>query len=363
MTADTVGGVWTYSLDLARAMGEEGVEVKLATSGGLPSAAQLEEARAIPSLELYTSKYRLPWMDQPWDDVHAAMDWLQTLALRLEPDVVHLSEPVYASLDWGVPTVTVGHSCVLSWWAAVWGTPAPATWNPYREAMVAGLSRSSAVVAPSRWMLQQLRRFYGVRSGRVIPNGREPSSFESTNKDALIFAAGRVWDPAKNLLLLDEVAENLAWPIYVAGDPTHPDGRATRGAQHIHLLGGLSAANVAAWFRRSSIYAFPARYEPFGLSVLEAALTGCALVLGDIPTLREQWDGRAVFVPPEDPATLRLALESLIENPGLRHALAMRAQRHALTLTARRMALSYLDLYSDLMTQPTLRREVPACAS
>ncbi len=31
----------------------------------------------------------------------------------------------------------------------------------------------------------------------------------------------------------------------------------------------------------------PARYEPFGLSVLEAALSGCALVLGDIPSLRE----------------------------------------------------------------------------
>jgi glycosyltransferase involved in cell wall biosynthesis len=120
---------------------------------------------------------------------------------------------------------------------------------------------------------------------------------------------------------------------------------------------------VSAWLRRASIYAFPARYEPFGLSVLEAALGGCALVLGDLPTLREQWDGRAVFVPPEDPAILRLAIESLIANPDLRHALAMRAQRHALTLSPRRMAHAYMNLYSDLLARRTQLDREPACAS
>ena len=39
-----------------------------------------------------------------------------------------------------------------------------------------------------------------------------------------------------------------------------------------------------------------ALYEPFGLAVLEAAQAGCALVLSDIPTFRELWDGAALFV-------------------------------------------------------------------
>jgi hypothetical protein len=46
----------------------------------------------------------------------------------------------------------------------------------------------------------------------------------------------------------------------------------------------------------------PARYEPFGLSVLEAALSGCALVPGDIASLRGNWDGVAEFVCPDDAA-------------------------------------------------------------
>ena len=48
---------------------------------------------------------------------------------------------------------------------------------------------------------------------------------------------------------------------------------------------------------RAAIYALPARYEPFGLSILEAALSGCALVIGDIPSLREIWADAALFVP------------------------------------------------------------------
>jgi glycogen synthase len=159
------------------------------------------------------------------------------------------------------------------------------------------------------------------------------------------------------------VADGLPWPVYIAGESQHPNGGPTIQADHLRLLGHLSSSEVAAWLRRASIYAFPARYEPFGLSVLEAALAGCTLVLGDLPALREQWDGRAIFVDPDEPSTLRLAVESLIENPGLRQALATRARRHALTLSTRRMALAYLALYCDMLARRAPPRTEPACAS
>jgi glycogen synthase len=363
MTADPVGGVWTYAIDLARALGEEGVEVALATMGGLPSSAQRRDALSIATLSLYESEYRLPWMEHPWEDVRAAGDWLLELSARVAPDVVHLNEPVHAALAWDAPVVAVGHSCVLSWWQAVWNGPAPALWSRYRAEMTRGLTNADEVVAPSAWMLQQLRRYYGVRDGRVIPNGREHSRCEPETKAALVFAAGRVWDPAKNLMALDQVAEGLLWPVYVAGEPRHPADNRALTADHLHLLGRLSSCEVAAWLRQASIYAFPARYEPFGLSIVEAARAGCALVLGDLPTLREQWGGRAVFVAQDEPAMLRLAIESLIDNPDLRHALAMRARRHALTLSPRRMALAYLGLYSELLRSRRIHAGARACAS
>ena len=363
MTADTVGGVWTYAIELGRALAAEGVEVALATMGGPANAEQRSEARAIANLQLYESEYRLPWMEDPWEDVELAGDWLLDLGARLKPDVVHLNEPVHAQLPWTVPCVAVAHSCVLSWWESVYQTVAPASWNRYRREMALGLSHASEVVAPSRWMLEAVQRNYEIANGRVIPNGRNSSEFLPGEKTPLIFAAGRLWDPAKNLLALDQVAEGLPWPVYVAGEPRHPDGDSTVTARHLQLLGRLPARTIAAWLKGASIYAFPARYEPFGLSVLEAAMAGCTLVLGDIPTLRELWDGAAIFVSPDNPETLRLALEGIIEDAALRQALSMRARKRALALTPARMVRAYLGLYTELLTQPTLHVQEPACAS
>jgi glycosyltransferase involved in cell wall biosynthesis len=363
MTADTVGGVWTYAVELARALGAEGVEVVLATMGGPASAEQRSEARAIPTLQLYESTYRLPWMDQPWEDVELAGNWLLDLMATVRPDVVHLNEPVHASLPWSVPCVAVAHSCVLSWWQSVRQSPAPEDWDHYRKMMGRGLAHATEVVAPSAWMLETLRHNYGLASGRVIPNGRTAGEFVPGTKTPLVFAAGRLWDPAKNLLVLDQVAEGLPWPVYLAGDCRHPNGDSTITSTHVQLLGRLPARAVAGWLQSASIYAFPARYEPFGLSVLEAALAGCTLVLGDIPTLRELWEGAAIFVAPDHPKTLRIALEGLIGDPGLCQALSMRARKRALTLTPSRMAKAYLGLYTDLLTHPNLHAEEAACAS
>src|SRR5918911_1315042 len=53
MTADTVGGVWTYALELTRALQPYDVEVLLATMGPRPNSAQREQALGIPNLSLF----------------------------------------------------------------------------------------------------------------------------------------------------------------------------------------------------------------------------------------------------------------------------------------------------------------------
>jgi glycosyltransferase involved in cell wall biosynthesis len=197
----------------------------------------------------------------------------------------------------------------------------------------------------------------------VVQNGRDPEEFTPGDKGGFVFAAGRLWDAAKNLQQLESAAAGLRWPVYVAGDAQAPDRDQGVSAEHLQLLGRLSSKALAGWLRHAGIYAHPARYEPFGLAVLEAALAGCALVLGDVPTLRELWDGGAIFVPPDEPYLLRLAIEALIDDPCLRLALAMRARRRALVFTPRRMAHAYLAIYSDLLARRDSYSEESACAS
>jgi glycogen synthase len=357
LTADTAGGVWTYAMELAATLEREDVRVTLATLGHEPSGGQRRDAE-LRGLPLRSFGCRLPWMNDPWSDVSAAGRWLLALAAEVQADVIHLNEPVFAALDWSAPTIATAHSCVLSWWQAVHGVPAPATWDRYREAMRAGLAAADVIVAPSRAMLAALHRYYGISSGCAVPNGLEPGCLKPDPKAGYILTATRLWDEAKNVRALDCAAEGLPWPVYAAGDPVSPEGRTER-LGNLTLLGQLERGPLAAWLSRAAIFALPAKYEPFGLSILEAALAGSALVLGDIPSLREHWHGVAIFVPPDDAGLLRLALHSLIDDPQLRHTLAMRARRRALGYSARRMALAYLGVYDAALAG----REAAACAS
>lgn len=348
MTADTIGGVWSYALELATTLSNRDITVELATQGAPLSADQRRELDAVPNVTLHESTFQLEWMDEPWDDVSRAGEWLLGLEQRLRPDVLHLNDYSHGALPWHTPALVVGHSCVLSWWRAVKGCAAPRRYDRYYENVRAGLLAAQAIVAPSGSMAEALAHHYGPIEGvRVIPNGRDPMRFTPARKESFVFAAGRVWDEAKNLSTLGIAAQGLPWSVFIAGDVRHPDGRQANTG-HARSVGRLDASALARWYASASIYALPALYEPFGLAVLEAALSGCALVLGDIPTLRELWTDAAVFVPPHDPPALRAALLRLINDDGLRADLGREAARRARQHTALRMAEQYVSLYREL---------------
>lgn len=283
MTGDTIGGVWTYAMELAQALQPSTVQIALATMGAMPDSDQFRQAAQQTNLQLFPSPCRLEWMDDPWDDVRRAGQWLLQLAHDFQPDVIHLNGYTHGNLPWPAPLLMVAHSDVLSWWQAVKNEPAPAHWDHYRQAVTAGLHAADLVVAPTHAMLSALLRHYGpLPHTRVIYNARNPSLFPLAKKENFIFTVGRVWDEAKNVTAVAQAAAGLNWPVYVAGPQRHPDGRI---AEHpnVRHLGRLSTTELSSWLSRCPIYALPARYEPFGLSILEAALAGCTLVLSDIP--------------------------------------------------------------------------------
>lgn len=349
MTTDAVGGVWTYALELVRALAPHGVEVTLASMGPLPTPEQRREAHSLGNLQLHARPYRLEWMHDPWEAATAAGDWLLELQHETSPHVVHLNGYVHGALPWRAPVVMVGHSCVLSWWDSVKGQAAPGEWSRYRQEVTRGLRSADCVVAPTVAMLAYLRQFYAPGGElRVIHNGRAPLPFSAREKEPLVFSAGRLWDEAKNIGALESAAPGLSWPVCVAGDNQHPDGGETV-CESLRLLGKLSPAGMAEWLSRASIYALPARYEPFGLSALEAAQAGCALVLGDIPSLREVWDDAALYVAPEDPDALRFTLETLIRDRALTAELGRRARARAARYTPEAMARGYVEIYDRLL--------------
>lgn len=345
LTTDIIGGVWTYAIELAKALARHDVRIALATMGAPLSDQQRSQAAALDHVTVFESQYELEWMENPWDDVAAAGRWLLEIERDFHPDVVHLNGYVHGALPWRAPVLIVAHSCVCSWWEAVKGEAAPAEWNHYRRAVRDGLQSVARIVAPSWAMLECIKRHYGpIPPSRVIANGRDASVFGPAAKEPFIFSAGRLWDEAKNVGALDRIAPDVAWPIYAAGEE---DER--KKNSNLRRLGRLQPSAVADWLSHAAIYAMPARYEPFGLSILEAALSGCALVLGNIQSLREIWFGAATFVPPDDTQALREAVDHLIANPDVRQEMARAATLRARRFTATRMAAAYADLYRRML--------------
>lgn len=360
MTADTVGGVWTYALELARALQIYDVDVLLAVMGPPLTTAQREEAQKITNLDLFKSNYKLEWMPDCWSDVKRAGDWLLHLDNRLGPDLVHLNGYAHAKLPWSCPTVVAGHSCVLSWWQAVRGDAPPAEWQRYKDEVKYGLRAADLVVAPSAAMLRALNTHYGsIENARVIHNGRDPEYFKPQAKQDFILSAGRLWDEAKNIHRLAEIAPELPWPVFVAGDfqPPQQQSQNNRIPRHCRWLGSLSEAEIRPWFAAARVYALPALYEPFGYTPLEAALSGCALVLGDIESLREIWRDAAVFVDPNDKDALKSELRLLIKNEQYRRDMSRRAGERALEFTSARMAQNYFAAYSELLVHTRTTHE------
>jgi glycosyltransferase involved in cell wall biosynthesis len=359
MTGDTVGGVWTFALDLARGLRPYGIGVVLASLGGEPSDEQRAEAESIPNLILLTSRYKLEWMDDPWRDVEESGRWLLDIQKQFRPDVIHLNSYGHGSLPWKAPVILTAHSCVLSWWAAVRGDQLPPCWNRYRQAVESSIQTADVVTTPSRVMLRMLKENYAAHPNacRVIPNGRRGGCYRPGPKEPFVLTAGRLWDEAKNAAAVARVASRLPWPVYLAGECVHPNGSPVEFGV-CRMLGRLSPGSLAEWYGRAAIYVLPARYEPFGLSVLEAALSGCALVLGAIESLRELWDDAAVFVPADDEDRLEDALRRLMKNPAEREELGRRSAARAHSFTAERMARSYANVYGSVSSLRGM-----ACAS
>jgi glycosyltransferase involved in cell wall biosynthesis len=352
MTADAVGGVWTYSLDLARGLAAHGVETALAVLGPPPNAEQLDEAEAVEGLRALATALPLDWTAAAPSAVEGAGRRIAALARELRADLIHLNQPALAAdAAFPVPVVAVCHSCVATWWDAVRAGPLPADLAWRAELAARGYRAAAALLAPTRAFAEATARVYGLREPpRVVPNGSAaPDAVAPGGPPApYAFTAGRLWDEGKGLAILDRAAARLARPVLAAGPLHGPNGAAIH-LRHVQTLGPLSAREVAERLAERPVFVSASRYEPFGLAVLEAARAGCALLLSDIPTFRELWAGAAAFVPPEDDGALAGAIERLLANPAEQARRGEAARARAGRFTVEAMSAGVLAAYRPLL--------------
>ncbi|MBW8755766.1 MAG: glycosyltransferase family 4 protein [Sphingomonadales bacterium] len=345
MTVDVVGGVWQYATELATGLRQHDIEMVLAVLGPLPDAAQRQEAEALDRIEIIATGLPLDWLSEA-GPVRAAGAEIAALAQRERVDLVHLNSPALAaSATFAMPLVGTVHGCLSTWWEAA----RAGHWH--RDMMARGLRACDRIIAPSASYAEVVRRHYGLPTApQVVLNGRSCTGLPARRAlHDCAFTAGRLWDEVKNARLLDAVAARLPFPFHAAGNTRAPHGE-TAEFQHLHCLGQLDSDALNIWLAARPVFVSAATFEPFGLAVLEAAASGCALVLSDIPTFRELWDDVAIFVGAHDVAGYAAAIETCVQDIELRARLGENARLRAQTYSAERMASATAAHYRDLLT-------------
>lgn len=360
LTTDVVGGVWDFCCALAAELTRSGRSVGLLAFGQPTDEQRRQAARA--GAELRSADLKLEWMRDSAGDLPLAREAVARYAEEIGAEVVHANQYAIGSLAGGVPVVLTAHSDVLGWlrWnvQGALANGAPPEWLSYADVVRGGLEDAEAAVAVSRLVADDLAELYWPRTRiEVVHNGWAAPDREGRpagTRPRLTLMAGRAWDSAKNVALGVEGARGWSsGRVVLVGDQRHPEsGAAAEIGRPVEAVGWLGRDEVDRWLGWARVYLAPARYEPFGLLPLQAALAGCALLLSDIASFRELWDGAALFFRSDDADDLRRQWRRLLDEDGLASELAARAGRRARErYSADRMAADYLRIYQRVLVQ------------
>lgn len=350
MTTYTTGVVWTYVMNLCKSLERYNVEIHLLSMGKLLNKEQSEQINLLNNVNIYESSHKLDWMCTSAEDFTSAKQWVAHKYETIQPDLIHFNNYGQTMGVWNCPVITVYHFCVLTWWISLYNSQPPAKWTKYIESVRNAIRISNVVVAPSESMLKLAEEANGeIPQSHIINYGSDNGYLEKVDNQYIVLSAGCLNNEAKNIQLLLKIAKNIEWPVCIAGNYNSVEESNIANAKNVFFLGELSKVHFKNYMDRSAIFVMPAKYEPFGFAVLEAAKSNCALVLANIPSLVEIWGDAAIYFDPNDESDAQEAISLLIKDEQLRSEMTKRAFERSKEFTADRMADEYVDLYESLV--------------
>lgn len=118
----------------------------------------------------------------------------------------------------------------------------------------------------------------------------------------------------------------------------------------VRFTGPISDEQLRAVYTGAEVFAFPSRYEGFGLPPLEAMALGTPVVTSNAASLPEVVDGAALMVEPDDPGALAGAIARVLEDPELASRLKQAGKQRAAELSWRATAEATFAVYRKVLS-------------
>jgi len=145
------------------------------------------------------------------------------------------------------------------------------------------------------------------------------------------------------------------WRLVLAGSEgfeareTLAEIEASPSRDRIQVTGYISDSELAAWYAKAMIFAFPSLDEGFGMPVLEAMAAGVPVITGNRSALPEAAGDAALLVNASNEAEIEGALESLASDENLRNDLIRRGIERARTFTWNKAVQATVAVYRELL--------------
>ncbi|MBP9699690.1 glycosyltransferase family 4 protein [Candidatus Woesebacteria bacterium] len=178
-----------------------------------------------------------------------------------------------------------------------------------------------------------------VKSGLSIPNDLKQFLVKKKHKKIqllttnIFFRHRRYEDliEAANILIHQYKVKNV--DFHIVGDPAPDMGYFQLIEQlvkeyglgsYVKFLGKVSEAELEREYREADVFVFPNHNQTWGLSVFEACLRGCAVLVSKTAGAHDVLtDGKnALFIEPKNPSHLAKQLERIITDAKLRNSIA-----------------------------------------
>lgn len=120
-------------------------------------------------------------------------------------------------------------------------------------------------------------------------------------------------------------------------------------------VGYVSAEEQPLWYAAATLFAYPSRYEGFGLPALEAMASGAAVVASNRTSLPEVVGDAGLLPEPDDPEAIAAALTDVLGDDALRRELVRRGLERARRFTWDATARQTVETYrAALLSLPAL---------